>query len=150
MLTKSIRYLIVLVRTPPFVFFRYFWPCIGVFFAICVVPLMFDVPYSLQVMLAAVVGVFPWYLYRYDEYLCTATVDNEYVGVLQALVGYIRNITPAVPGIFLAFGLVNVVFLVSYIVLFLSIVYSIYAAFKHKKELMAIVYHSVIIFYIFV
>lgn len=101
-------------------------------------------------MLAAVVGVFPWYLYRYDEYLCTATVDNEYVGVLQALVGYIRNITPAVPGIFLAFGLVNVVFLVSYIVLFLSVVYSIYAAFKHKKELMAIVYHSVFIFYIFV
>lgn len=136
-------YLFILVRTPPFVFFRYFWPCIGVFFAICITPLAFDVPYAFQVVLAAIVGVFPFYLYRYDEYLCTATVDNEYVGVLQALIGYIRYITPAVPGVFLAFGLVNLVFLVSYLVLFLSIVYSIYAAFTHKKELLEIVQHSV-------
>ena len=96
----------------------------------------------MKVLLAATVGVFPWYLYRYDEYLCTATVDNEYVGVLQALVGYIRYITPAVPGLFLAFGLVNVVFLCAYLVLFVSIVYSLYASFYHKNQLQAITPHD--------
>ena len=92
-------------------------------------------------LVAAAVGVFPFYFYRYDEYLATATVDNEYLGILQALFGYIRYITPAVPGLFLAFNLEQAVFLTSFLSLLISIVYSLYASFEHQAKLKAINSH---------
>ena len=139
----ALMYIVILVRTPPSTFYRWVWPFMGIFFAICITPLIFDVPYALQVILAAIVGVFPWYLYRYDEYLCTATVDGEFVGVLQALIGYIRYITPAIPGLFLAYDLVSLVFICGYLVLFLSVLYSVYVSFAHGAALRAISHNEV-------
>eukprot|EP01094_Clydonella_sp_ATCC50884_P016818 TRINITY_DN2832_c0_g1_i2.p1 TRINITY_DN2832_c0_g1~~TRINITY_DN2832_c0_g1_i2.p1 ORF type:complete len:186 (+),score=49.90 TRINITY_DN2832_c0_g1_i2:163-720(+) len=138
----ALVYIVVLVRILPLRYFSLFYPLCGIFFAVCMVPLLFDLPYVLQVLFAAVVGVLPWFLYRYDTYLITAACDEQYVGIATGVVGYIRYISPALPGVILAFELEEAILVLAYCFLFASIVFSVvyvftfrsaFLAFEHKK-----------------
>ena len=41
-------------------YFKTVYPITAVVFALCTIPLLFDVPFFAQVSLASVVGVLPW------------------------------------------------------------------------------------------
>ena len=89
------------------------------------------------------VGVLPWYLYRYDTYLITAACSEEYVGIATGVIGYIRYISPALPGVILALQMESLIVALSLVICAISVVFSVsyvvvfkgeFLEFQHAKE----------------
>jgi len=131
----ALLYILVLNRTKPYMYYMVVYPIAAVFFALCMIPLATGARYYFAVLMASVVGVFPWFLYRYDVYLVTAATDTKYLGILNAVIGYIRYITPAIPGIILAFDLTNLTLVLAYLSLGLSVLFCAAYVYGFRKLL---------------
>lgn len=131
----ALLYILVLNRTKPYMYYMVVYPVAAVFFAVCMIPLATGARYYFAVLMASVVGVFPWFLYRYDVYLVTAATDTRYLGILNAVIGYIRYITPAIPGLILALDLTHLTLILAYLALGLSVVFCAAYVFKFRKLL---------------
>eukprot|EP01095_Lingulamoeba_sp_RSL-Kostka_P004245 TRINITY_DN1533_c0_g1_i1.p1 TRINITY_DN1533_c0_g1~~TRINITY_DN1533_c0_g1_i1.p1 ORF type:complete len:562 (-),score=113.91 TRINITY_DN1533_c0_g1_i1:164-1849(-) len=131
----AILFILVLVRTKPYYFYLILYPIVGVFFIFTLIPLMINTPYPIQVFCSSTISVFPWYLYKYSTYLANASCDTEYIGILQGIIGYIRYISPALPGILLSTDSNGLILTIAFILLILSLVYSLGFAFLTRSDL---------------
>ena len=129
--------MLVLLHMKPTFYFRFFWPLSVLVFVGCIIPLFFSLLYQVEVIFVSVVSVLPYYFFRYNAYLSVASVTCNYLGTLQAIIGYTRYLTPILPGLFLYFNFSNVTALsVSIFILVLSFLHSGYFSWRSKYALL--------------
>jgi len=137
-LITTLMYTAFIVQCPPLRFYRWVVHIMAIILGVSVGILWMSMSQWPSFIMVSLAQVIPYYMYSYDFYCFTSSVDEIYYGFIFGIYGFLYQLLYIVPASILYIPFSNQALLVaSLIMLVLVIGYSIYIAYAFEEELQA-------------